>query len=154
MNCGIGDDSWESVWLQGGPTSPSQRKPTLSVHWKDWCWSWSSNILVTWYEELTHGKDHDYGKDLGQEEKGKTGWNGWMASQTHWTWVWGNFWRFWSTGWPGMLRCMGLQRVGHNWVTEWTEHYNGRKQRKATWCGRKWRVKRLAWSSTLKKLRS
>ena len=23
-------------------------------YWKDWCWSWSSNTLATWYEELTH----------------------------------------------------------------------------------------------------
>ena len=27
-----------------------------SVHSKDWCWSWNSNILATWYEELTHWK--------------------------------------------------------------------------------------------------
>ena len=24
--------------------------------WKDWCWSWNSNILATWCEELTHLK--------------------------------------------------------------------------------------------------
>ena len=24
--------------------------------WKDWCWRWSSNILATWCEELTHLK--------------------------------------------------------------------------------------------------
>ena len=23
-------------------------------HWKDWCWSWNSNTLATWCEELTH----------------------------------------------------------------------------------------------------
>ena len=23
-------------------------KLTLNNHWKDWCWSWSSNTLVTW----------------------------------------------------------------------------------------------------------
>ena len=26
------------------------------VHWKDWCWSWNSNTLATWWEELTHLK--------------------------------------------------------------------------------------------------
>ena len=25
-------------------------------HWKDWCWSWTSNTLTTWCEELTHWK--------------------------------------------------------------------------------------------------
>ena len=28
----------------------------LNTHWKDWCWSWSSNTLATWCEELTHWK--------------------------------------------------------------------------------------------------
>ena len=23
------------------------------IHWKDWCWSWSSNTLATWCKELT-----------------------------------------------------------------------------------------------------
>ena len=32
------------------------RKSVLSVHWKDWCWSWNSNTLVPWCEELTHWK--------------------------------------------------------------------------------------------------
>ena len=32
------------------------RRSVLGVHWKDWCWSWNSNILVTWYEELTNLK--------------------------------------------------------------------------------------------------
>ena len=36
------------------------------------------------------GKDPDAGKDWGQEEKGMTGWDGWMASPTHWTWIWVN----------------------------------------------------------------
>ena len=35
-------------------------------------WSWNSNTLATWCEELTHGKDPDAGKDWRQEEKGTT----------------------------------------------------------------------------------
>ena len=27
------------------------RKSTLNIHWKDWCWSWSSNTFTTWCEE-------------------------------------------------------------------------------------------------------
>ena len=51
------------------------------------------------------------------------GWDGWMASPTRWTWVWVNSGNWWWTGRPGMLRFMGLQRVGHDWATEldWTE---------------------------------
>ena len=34
------------------------------------------------------GKDSDAGRDWGQEEKGTTGWDGWMAPLTQWTeWV-------------------------------------------------------------------
>ena len=53
------------------------------MHWKGWCWSWSSNTLATWCEELTFGKDPDAGKDWRQEEKGTTedemvGWHHWQ----------------------------------------------------------------------------
>ena len=34
------------------------------------------------------------------------------------TWVWVNSGSWWWTGRPGMLRFMGLQRVGHNWATQ------------------------------------
>ena len=29
----------------------------------DWCWSWISNTLATWFEEPTHWKSPDVGKD-------------------------------------------------------------------------------------------
>ena len=56
LNCGVGEDSWESLGLQGDPTSPSERKSVLNIHWKDWCWNWSSNNLASWGEEPTHWK--------------------------------------------------------------------------------------------------
>ena len=96
----------------------------LGIHWKDWCWRWNSNILATWCEELTHLKDPGVGKDWRQEKKGMTeDEDGWMASPTQWTWVWVNSGSWWWTGRPGVLRLMGLQRVGHDWATElnWTK---------------------------------
>ena len=54
IDSGVGEDSWESLGLQGDPTSPSWRKSVLNIHWKDWCWSWNSNILATWWEVLIH----------------------------------------------------------------------------------------------------
>ena len=47
FNCGVGEDSWESLGLQGDPTSPSWRRSVLDVQWKNWCWSWNSNTLAT-----------------------------------------------------------------------------------------------------------
>ena len=43
-NC-AGEDSWESLGLQGDQTSQSSRQSILNVHWKDW--GWSSNTLAT-----------------------------------------------------------------------------------------------------------
>ena len=35
------------------------RKSVLNIHWKDWWWSWNSNTLATWCEELIHRKKPD-----------------------------------------------------------------------------------------------
>ena len=58
------------------------------------------------------------GRIGGRRRGDDRGWDGWMASPTRWTWVWVNCRRWWWTGRPGVLRFMGLQRVGHDWVTE------------------------------------
>ena len=63
------------------------------------------------------------GKTEGRRRRDDRGWDGWMTSSTQWTWVWVNSRSCWWTGRPGMLQSMGLQTVGHDWVTElnWTE---------------------------------
>ena len=61
------------------------------VYWKDWCWSWNSNTLATWWEELTHLKSPWCWKRLKVRGEGDDrGWDGWMASPIQWTWVWVN----------------------------------------------------------------
>jgi len=37
LKCGVGEDSWESLGLQGDPTSPFWRRSVLGVLWKEWC---------------------------------------------------------------------------------------------------------------------
>ena len=99
-----GDQPWDFF----GRNDAKAETPVLwPPHAKDW--------LI--------GKDSDAGRDWEQEGKGTTGWDGWMASLTQWTWVWVNSRSWWWTGRPGMLRFMGSQRVGHDWLTElnWTE---------------------------------
>ena len=68
---------------------------------RPWCW-----------ERLKAGGEGDYRR-----------WDGWMASLIQWTWVCVNSGSWWWTGRPGMLQSMGLQRVGHDWVTglNWTK---------------------------------
>ena len=82
-------------------------------------WSWNSNTLATWCEELTHWERPWCWERLKVGEAGDDrGWDGWMASPTQWTWVWAGSGSWWWTGKPGMLQSMGLQRVGHDWATE------------------------------------
>ena len=69
------------------------------------------------------GKDWHW-EGLGAEGEGDDrGWVDWMVSLTRWTWVWVDSGSWWWTGRPGVLRLIGLQRVGHDWVTKlnWTE---------------------------------
>ena len=122
-NCGVGEDSWESLGLQGHPTSPSKRKSVLNIHWKDWCWKWSSNSLATLCEELTHWKRPWCWERLkaGGEVDDRE-WDGWMASPTQWTWVWVNSRSWWWTGRPGMLQSKGSQNQTR--LSNWTERLN------------------------------
>ena len=91
----------------------------MGIHWKDWCWSWNSDTLATSCKELTHWKRPWCWEGLGAGGEGDDRrWDGWMASPTRWTWVWVNSGSWWWTGRPGVLRFIGLQRVGHDWVTE------------------------------------
>ena len=102
------------------------KRSVPSVHWKDWCWSWNSNTLATWCEELTHRKRPWCWEGLGAGGEGDgKGWDGWMASLTWCTWVSVNSGSWWWTGRPGVLRFVGSQRVGHDWVTElnWIQHF-------------------------------
>ena len=114
---------FRALGQQGDSTSPPWRKSVLNIHWRDWCWSWSSNTLATWFEELTHLKRPWCWERLKAGEGDDRGWGGWMASPTRWTWVWVNSGSWGWKGRPGMLQSMGLERVGHDWVTElnWTE---------------------------------
>ena len=119
LNCGVGEDSWGSLGLQGDPTSPFWRRSTLGFLWKEWCWSWNSSTLATWCEELTHWKRLWCWEGLGVGGEGDDrGWDGWIASLTRWTWVWVNSGSWWWTGRPDMLWFMGSQRVGHDWAIE------------------------------------
>ena len=99
-----GDQSWVYFGRTDAKAETPIRWPPHVKSWligKDWCW-----------------------EGLGAGGKGDDrGWDGWMASLTLWTWVWVNSRSWWWTGRPGMLQFMGLQRVGHDWVTKmkWTE---------------------------------
>ena len=61
------------------------------------------------------------GRIGGRRRRVDRAWDDWMASPTRWTWVSVDSRSWWWTGRPGVLRFMGLQRVGHDWELNWTE---------------------------------
>ena len=94
----------------------------LSVHWKDWCWSWNSSTLATWYAELTHWKRPScWERSKAGAEGDDRGWDDWMVSPTQWTWVWVNS----GVGdGQGGLACCGSCSLKESHTTErlnWTE---------------------------------
>ena len=96
-----------------------KKKSVLNIHWKDWCWGWSSKTLTTWCEELTHLKRPWCWERLRVGGEGDDrGWDGWMASPTQWTWIWVNSRSWWWIGRPDVLQSLGSQRVRHNSGTE------------------------------------
>ena len=100
--------------------SQSYRKSTLNTLWKNWGWSWSSSILVTWWEELTHWKRLWCWERLNAVgEEGNRGWDGWMVSLIRWTWTGANSGRWWGTGKPGVLQSIGSQE-SQTWLDNWT----------------------------------
>ena len=119
MNCGVGEDSWESLGLQGDPTwYPKGNHSWIFIGRTDA----EAESPILWPPDAKSwltGKDPNAGKDWRLEKKGDNrGWDGWMASLTWWTWVWIISGSWWWTGKPGMLQSMGSQRVGPDWVTE------------------------------------
>ena len=128
LNCGVGEDSWESLGLQGDPASPFWRRSAMGF-----VWSWNSSTLATSCEKLTHWKRLWCWKGLGAGGEGDDrGWDSWMASLTRWTWVWVNSGSWWWTRRPDVLWFMGSQRVRHDWETE--------LNRIATWVDEKIRI--------------
>ena len=79
-----------------------------------------------WCKELTHllKRPWCWERLRAGGEGDDRGWDGWMASPTQWTWVWVDSRSWWWTGRPGVLWFMGSQRVGHDWVTNWTELFH------------------------------
>ena len=115
--------SWRRLlrlhWTARRSNQSILKEINLNIHWKDWCWGWSYNTLTTWCREPTHWRRIECCERLKAGGEGEDrGWDGWMASQTQWTWVWASSKRWWRTGKPDELQSMGLQRVGHDWATE------------------------------------
>ena len=72
LNCGAGEDSWESLGLKGDPISQSKRKSVLNIHGKNWCWSWKLQYFghLMWRTD-SFEKTLMLGKIEGRRRKGQ-----------------------------------------------------------------------------------
>ena len=79
-------NTWRQKWKRNNPKSmehsktsskrkvnglPHGTRKISTNHWKDWCWSWNSNTLATWCEELTQLKRLMLGKVEGRRRRGQ-----------------------------------------------------------------------------------
>ena len=81
--------------------------------------AWTSNTLATWCEVLTHLKRPLCWERLKAGGEGvNRGRDIWMVSPTQCTCIWASSGSWWWTVKPGVLQSMGMQIVGHAWVTE------------------------------------
>ena len=102
-----------------------------------------SYTLATWWEKLIYWKRPWCWERLKAGGEGDDrGWDGWLASLIHWTWVWANSRRWWRMAKPGVLQSMGSQRVRHNWVTGQQQN---KEARTFLYCWKRFRFVQSLW---------
>ena len=80
------EKTWESLELQGDPSTLKEIRTEYSL--EGWCWSWNSSILATCCKEMTHLKRPSCWARLKAGEEGDDrGWVCWMAYLTQWTFL-------------------------------------------------------------------
>ena len=87
----------------------------LNTHWKDWCWSWSSNTLATWWGEPTYWKRPWCWERLRVRGKGDDrGWDSWITDSMEMS-----LWKIvkdresWSAAVYGVAKSQ-------TWLSDWT----------------------------------
>ena len=118
LNCGVGEDSSESLVLQIKPVNPKRNQPR--IFGRTDVEAETLNSLATWCEELPHLKRPWCWERLkaGGEAEDKR-WDCRMVSSIQWTWVWASSNSWWWTGKPAMLQSMGLQ--SQTGLRDWIE---------------------------------
>ena len=117
LKCGVGEDSWESLGLQGDPTSPFWRRSAWDFFGRNDAKAETPVLRPLHAKSWLIGKDSDAGRDWGQEEKGMTedddGWHHQLdGREFEWTLGVGD-------GQGGLACCDSWgHRVGHDWATK------------------------------------
>ena len=119
LNCSVGADSWDSIGLQGDQTSPTQRKSTLNIHWKDWWWKLK---LQSFGRLMRRAKSLEKSLMLGKTEGKRRGWQRmrWSANITNsmgmnlsWLWETVKDREPWQASVHGVVKSQ-------TWLSDWT----------------------------------
>ena len=114
LNCGAGEDSWESLGQQGDqPANLKGNQPWIFTRRTEA----EAEAPVFWSSGVNRrliGKVPDAGKDWGQEKRASED----EMAGLHHRCKEHELGKLQEMGRPGVLQSMGSQRVGHDWVTE------------------------------------
>ena len=124
LNCGVGEDSrvpWTARW--SNQSILKEINPEYSLE------GLQLKLKLQYFGHLTWRIDSFektlmLGKIEGRRGRGRQRMRWLDAITTQWTWVWASSRSLWCTGKPRVLQSMGLQRAGHDWVTELKLAYN------------------------------
>ena len=83
LNCGFGQDFWESLGLQGDPTIPFEGDQPWDFFGRNDAKAETPILWLPHAKSWLIGEDSDAGRDWGQEEKGSmedemAGWHHWL----------------------------------------------------------------------------
>ena len=126
LNCGVGEDSWESLGLQGDPTSPFEGDQPWDFFGRNDAKAETPVLWPPYEKSWLIGKDCDAGRDWGQEEKGTT--QNEMAGWHHGLDGRGSGWTLGDGDGQGGLACCDSWGPKESDTTEllnwlnWTEH--------------------------------
>ena len=95
--------------------SPEYSLEVLMLKLTLWYFSHLMRRIVSFEKALILGKI-----EAGREGDNR-GWDGWMASLTHWTWVWVNSGSWWWMGRPGDCSPWGCKELDTTRRMNWTE---------------------------------
>ena len=119
LNCGVGEDSWESLGRQGDPVH-SEGDQAWDFFGKNDAKAETPILWLPHVKSWLIGKDSDAGKDWGQEEKGMTeddmaGWHHWLdGRESEWSPGGGD-------GQGGLACCDSWGHKESDTLSNWTE---------------------------------